>query len=1014
MIAWEQNDLDAYAIQNGARTLASCGSVHRYPVCELGAPSFSPDGSEVVAARRPVRIDSMGDEVVGGGHLTTVGVDGSGERDLPLQTRDDENPAFLPDGRQLVFDGREASRGRELYTVGIDGTGLQALTTGAGSDPAPCSNGRIAFLKAGNVYLLSADHRTQRQVTFTKGAQAPSCSPDSRLIAFVRAGKLFTVGADGKHLRRVASDACNCGSGSVTFSPDGRQIGYLHPVPQSDVSGDGPLTYLTIRFVSPSGRRQGRDVPIVCSLQQLASAFCSGNGSAGIGWGRALAPRLLISRVPGSPFSTATGSDVRSVSFSPGGDLLAAIAANGSATLFAVDSHHGVVTRVERFARSLSRRVEVLSAAFSPDDRLLAVASAVRPGGIVEFLVDRRRRRLRRVARMSYRSAGRPSVLAFSPGGSQLAVGTEAGRVVLFSVSRSSGRLTSARAVDAGGRAITAVAFNRTGTRLAVASDKTVAMWSIGPSGQAVALPNPGLPPGALSGDSLSSLAWTPDGRLQAITRNGTALRMGSSSFATLRGAPLVPSGFGRSVLGTDGVLALRPSRIVGLSVGSVDAAKLTTPDGPLSPGGVAEAATATTSRDGRLMVSGNNLGGVSVFQLGNTQVSDRHCTVPDLVDATLRGARRRLAAAGCALGSVAHRVAQRDFVRGQSPAAGSLEPQRTRVSVSLSVRPARAPRRPAPVTILPLEDTFLVACPSVRQCTAVGVDGYAVTFNPRRPRQHQRHRQLRSASLNSDPEGLVCPSTTQCTVFTYRSKEITFNPVSLGHQTVAHIGRDVDSIACPSTRQCSVLSDSATLLSFDPQDPGGVISHALPGLQAAYGLVCASRTQCTAVDGMGLEETSDPRTGRSLPAARIYPAPNDSSNPVGLRLACPAGTECVATDGTSAITFDPLAPQDVTMKAIGQTFNTSVRDEGSLVCPSIRQCAVAGGTNPVDQDQTKEHPGAITFDPLEPLIASTMPLPQNLRHELDQGLACPSVSQCTAVGSGRELTFDPASPDAG
>jgi Tol biopolymer transport system component len=59
---------------------------------------------------------------------------------LKALTSDDEQSAFPPGGRTIVFTGH-ASGQTNLYEVAGDGTGLKQLTTSGGSSPAPCANG---------------------------------------------------------------------------------------------------------------------------------------------------------------------------------------------------------------------------------------------------------------------------------------------------------------------------------------------------------------------------------------------------------------------------------------------------------------------------------------------------------------------------------------------------------------------------------------------------------------------------------------------------------------------------------------------------------------------------------------------------------------------------------------------------------------------------------------------------------------------------------------------------------
>jgi hypothetical protein len=70
------------------------------------------------------------------------------------------------------------------------------------------------------------------------------------------------------------------------------------------------------------------------------------------------------------------------------------------------------------------------------------------------------------------------------------------------------------------------------------------------------------------------------------------------------------------------------------------------------------------------------------------------------------------------------------------------------------------------------------IACPSVRQCTAVSDAGQAITFNPASPRTATTARIDRSSL-----EGISCPNVTQCTALGRSGRETTFDPRKATHQ---------------------------------------------------------------------------------------------------------------------------------------------------------------------------------------------------------------------------------------
>jgi hypothetical protein len=125
-------------------------------------------------------------------------------------------------------------------------------------------------------------------------------------------------------------------------------------------------------------------------------------------------------------------------------------------------------------------------------------------------------------------------------------------------------------------------------------------------------------------------------------------------------------------------------------------------------------------------------------------------------------------------------------------------------------------------------------------------------------------------------------------------------------------------------------------------------------------------------------------------------PIPIDKNGGQSLiAVACPATTQCTALDiHGRLLTFDPTSPH-----APAPLQLASLSSATDIACPSATECIViGGGQEAAFNPQSPGSPAAVTID-----AAAGMTLSR---------LACPTVTQCTAVDNGgRQLTFNPVSP---
>jgi Tol biopolymer transport system component len=87
----------------------------------------------------------------------------------------------------------------------------------------PGTNGRIAFVRNGNLFTARSDGTGIRKLTTDGRNFAPRWSPNGQTIAFQHASSLWTMRADGTGRHRVVQ---GLKVGRPTWSPDGRTLAF--------------------------------------------------------------------------------------------------------------------------------------------------------------------------------------------------------------------------------------------------------------------------------------------------------------------------------------------------------------------------------------------------------------------------------------------------------------------------------------------------------------------------------------------------------------------------------------------------------------------------------------------------------------------------------------------------------------------------------------------------------------------------------------------------------------------
>jgi WD40-like Beta Propeller Repeat len=235
------NGLIAFTATGSAlqvETVAADGSGRSAPLVVGRQSAWSPDGSRIAYAGT----------VSGISQVFVMNADGGQQTQLTHETTSPgaTDPAWAPDGKQIVFARATASFATQIAVMNAAGGGETGLTApGAARDDRPNfspDGSRILFdsTRVGNqeVWVMNADGSAPTQLTDTPDAFSawPNWSPDGTRIAFessrdnlvnqsgANGAEIYVMHADGSSPVRLTHDAVS--DERPVWSPDGTLIAY--------------------------------------------------------------------------------------------------------------------------------------------------------------------------------------------------------------------------------------------------------------------------------------------------------------------------------------------------------------------------------------------------------------------------------------------------------------------------------------------------------------------------------------------------------------------------------------------------------------------------------------------------------------------------------------------------------------------------------------------------------------------------------------------------------------------
>jgi hypothetical protein len=292
-------------------------------------------------------------------------------------------------------------------------------------------------------------------------------------------------------------------------------------------------------------------------------------------------------------------------------------------------------------------------------------------------------------------------------------------------------------------------------------------------------------------------------------------------------------------------------------------------------------------------------------------------------------------------------------------------------------------------------QDLTGVACLTTSECVAVDDNGGKVEFNPLSPGSPTV---VAVDSANTELTSVACPASNECVAVDVNGAETEFAPTATGGTpSTIDSNQQLASVACPKVSMCVAVDDAGQEVTFEPVTPGSPTPVTIDKGAQLSGVACLSGSECVAVDDDGNEVSFDPASGVASASATI-----DSGHGLNGVACIPASGVCVAVDGDGReVTFDPDSGATTVLASIDTASLLSV------ACPSTNEC--------VALDSTRTSGNEVTFNP----GSGTAQAPAKIDttscgifgcSDLLDGLACESVSECTAVdNNGRAITFDPA-----
>lgn len=228
----------------------------------LSGISWTPDGQIVYAAR-----------LKGNQDIYIMDQDGTNQRQLTADARDNNWPTVSPDGRYIIFMSNRTGS-NHIWRMNIDGSNPKQLTNGSDARWPRCAPDRqwvvyASFSNPAGLFKVSIEGGDPVRLTDTT-TQYPAISPDGKLIATSyredpEADKTAIYSFDSGALLKV----WNISSFIICWTPDGSGLTYIDQHKRNVVTrpleGDSPMQLTHFKDGAITALDWSRDGKLACA-----------------------------------------------------------------------------------------------------------------------------------------------------------------------------------------------------------------------------------------------------------------------------------------------------------------------------------------------------------------------------------------------------------------------------------------------------------------------------------------------------------------------------------------------------------------------------------------------------------------------------------------------------------------------------------------------------------------------------------------------------------------------------